>query len=246
MSSPAEAPRSGLVDRLAYQLPTRYRGLTLDDFDPGRSPGAAKAHAAARRFVAGEGDALVLVGRPGVGKTLLLAGVCTAIATALGAEEAALRASQDDLVAQHEIAMDRWLAEGRTGDAPERPVYRDVSRLPWLPSWLGVPEALVDLRSEFGAQDRPMAERVAWLRSHRGVVVLDDLGREKVSDWTSETLYVLVDARYGARLRTAVSTNLTLAELAETSYWPIISRLADNGLLVEIEAPDQRLRARVR
>lgn len=246
MSSPAEAPRVTLRQRMEAALPARYRGVHLADFDPERSPGSAKAHAAARRFVAGEADALVLVGRPGVGKTLLLAGVCKAIASALDTEEAALRRGQDDAIAVHEQDLDRWLAEGRTGDAPERPVYRDVSRLPWLPAWLGVPEALVDLRSEFGAHDRPMAERVAWLRSHRGVVVLDDLGREKVSDWTSETLYVLVDARYGARLRTAVSTNLTLAELAETSYWPIISRLADNGLLVEIEAPDQRLRARVR
>jgi DNA replication protein DnaC len=72
--------------------------------------------------------------------------------------------------------------------------------------------------------------------------VLDDLGREKVTDWTGEVVYTLVNGRYEAMLPTVVTTNLTRSDLAESAYWPAISRLAEDGALVAIEAEDRRLR----
>jgi DNA replication protein DnaC len=80
------------------------------------------------------------------------------------------------------------------------------------------------------------------LASYPGLVVLDDLGREKVTDWTGEVVYTLVNGRYEAMLPTVVTTNLTRSDLAESAYWPAISRLAEDGALVAIEAEDRRLR----
>jgi hypothetical protein len=42
-------------------------------------------------------------------------------------------------------------------------------------------------------------------------------------------------------LPTIVTTNLTGAELASSPYWPVISRLAEDGELVRIDASDYRL-----
>ena len=45
-------------------------------------------------------------------------------------------------------------------------------------------------------------------------LVLDDLGAEKVSDFVLQTLYDLLDRRYGECLETLITSNLSLEELA--------------------------------
>jgi hypothetical protein len=42
-------------------------------------------------------------------------------------------------------------------------------------------------------------------------------------------------------LPTIASSNLSPAELAASGYWPVVSRLAEDGALVRIEAPDRRI-----
>jgi DNA replication protein DnaC len=84
-----------------------------------------------------------------------------------------------------------------------------------------------------------------WMRSlrgHEGLVVLDDIGRERISEWTGELLYTVVNDRYEFRLPTIATSNLSAQELVAAGYWPAISRLAQDGALVEIKAPDFRLR----
>jgi DNA replication protein DnaC len=160
---------------------------------------------------------LVLAGPTGAGKTHLAAGIVWEVTRRL--------------VAGYEAAV---AAVGESGRHP---------RVPVLPEWLNVADAIVAVRLEFGrpSDDREITDRVMRLHRHPALVVLDDLGREKVSDWTGEIVYALVNARYEALLPTLVTTNLTSAELAESPYWPAISRLAEDGALVRIDAPDRRL-----
>ena len=162
---------------------------------------------------------LVLAGPTGVGKTHLAAGVVNAIRVVQNAEyEAAKTATA--------AGDGRW------------------PRFPTPPEWINVADAIVSIRLEFALRpgDRETTQRVVGLRDHDGLLVLDDLGREKASDWTGELVYALVNARYEARLPTLVTTNLTSADLAASPYWPVISRLAEDGQLVRVDAPDRRLR----
>lgn len=233
------------VAAMAARLPKRYAEHRLDGYDPKRDATAAKALDAARRFAGGEGAGLVLVGNPGSGKTHLAAGVCNAIAADLDTMVAGRMAGWEQAHAEWSDALSAWLAtDRRTASPPEpwRPARVEVYA---LPQWENVPEVLGDMRREFGSEPET-ADRMSRLGSWQGIVVLDDLGREKVSDWTGEVVYTLVNARYEALLRTVVTSNLTLAELAETSYWPVISRLAEDGFLVELKAPDERLARRLR
>ena len=226
------------------RLPARYADRTLGGYDPKRHESAGKALDAATRFAAGEGHGLVLVGNPGSGKTHLAAGVCNAIAVAGDIALATRYAEHDQRHAEWSDAMAAWLATSRTTPHPQEP-WAPSPDVSGLPEWVNVPEALGAMRREFGGAPET-ADRMAALGSWRGVVVLDDLGREKVSDWTGEVIYTLVNARYEALLRTVVTSNLSLPELAETSYWPVISRLAEDGFLVELKAPDERLARRIR
>lgn len=47
------------------------------------------------------------------------------------------------------------------------------------------------------------------------LLVLDDLGIEKVADWTWDILYLLIDRRYENMKKTIITTNISLAEMAD-------------------------------
>jgi DNA replication protein DnaC len=109
--------------------------------------------------------------------------------------------------------------------------------------WINVADAITTLRMEMGLppEDRTALRLLAGTSAHRGLVVLDDLGRENVTDWTGELVYAVVNARYEAMLPSIVTSNRTAADLRDGPYWPAISRLAEDGRLIEVVGPDRRL-----
>lgn len=74
-------------------------------------------------------------------------------------------------------------------------------------------------------------------------LVLDDLGAEKVSDFVLQTLYDLLDRRYGECLDTLITSNLTLEELA-VHYLShgdrLVSRIAGMGATLVLKGKDRR------
>jgi DNA replication protein DnaC len=200
-----------------WGVPTRYIDRTFDTFDPQVSVSAARALAEARRFVEEQRGSLVLIGRPGCGKSHLAAAICHAEweHESIGYREATIIEERKPLADQH------W------------------PRQPQAPQWTNVPDLIGRLR---GGDDDVKREARGYAR-FPGVLVLDDLGREKVSEWTGEVLYVLVNTRYEERLRTVVTSNLSMEELSENGYGASLSRLAEDGsLLVLKSATDFRTR----
>ncbi len=110
--------------------------------------------------------------------------------------------------------------------------------------WVNVADALTTMRLEIGLppEDRDTTRAIRGAAAHRGLVVLDDLGRENVTDWTGELVYALVNARYEAMLPTVATSNRTAEDLRDGPYWPAISRLAEDGRLIEVIGRDRRMR----
>jgi len=84
---------------------------------------------------------------------------------------------------------------------------------------------------EYGARFRAVREAP--------ILILDDLGAEKRSEWTDELLFKLLDYRYRQALPTAVASNLIPGDLEPR----IASRLQDRGLstVILMAGPDYRL-----
>lgn len=103
--------------------------------------------------------------------------------------------------------------------------------------WLNAPRWLLRLRGTFGKGD-DFEQRVDVACRCWGLV-LDDLGSEKASDWTAETIYIVIAERESANLPTVVTTNMSLADL--TAWHPrVASRLA-GFTRIAFEGPDRRL-----
>lgn len=221
-----------IADMGIADVPLRYEDARLDSYRPS-TPSQEKALAGARRLAVGEIVGLVLVGPPGVGKTHLAA--------------AAAQAWWERRFAEYEAA---WATERQEREAEvarlapwERIRWR--TRRPVSPDWLNIATAISDMRAEigrtFGEDDYPMVDRLRDIRTRITLAVLDDLGREKISDWTGEAVYVLINGRYEERLPTIVTSNLSPDELDGNGYWACVSRLAEEGALVRIDGPDHRL-----
>lgn len=74
---------------------------------------------------------------------------------------------------------------------------------------------------------------------HAELLILDDLGAGKQSEWTGDSLHRLVDHRWSHMLPTVYSTNLTPAQLADAVGDRIVSRLADSTR-VALKGSDRR------
>lgn len=88
-----------------------------------------------------------------------------------------------------------------------------------------------------------------------GVLLLDDLGAWKMTDWMVDTLFYILNGRYMAKRATIVSTNFQDAPpevaardhsprrkeyLVERIGQPLRSRLMEMSLVIEIQADDYR------
>lgn len=73
------------------------------------------------------------------------------------------------------------------------------------------------------------------------VLLLDDLGSEKGTDWTKERLYELVNERYEVNAVTIISTNKTPTEMPEVVGPRVASRLYEMCLPVQLKGQDRRL-----
>ena len=197
---------------VAAGVPPRYLDCRFDTFVARQ--GTQKALQAARDVVARDRSGLVLCGPAGGGKTHL--------AVAMLAE-----------------LVERWLEAYPTqAIEQEREGTMYVTRRPELRVRLVSVPAFLDLlrsRIRFADAVDPLPELIA-----ADLLVLDDLGREKVTDWASERLYVLVNERYNALRPTVVTSNYGPDILADRGYDAIVSRLAEGARAVVITADDYR------
>jgi len=73
------------------------------------------------------------------------------------------------------------------------------------------------------------------------ILIIDDIGAEKASDWVAETLYHLINTRYENLKTTIFTSNLNLSELSDKIGDRIVSRIAEMCEVFKLEGKDRRL-----
>ena len=105
--------------------------------------------------------------------------------------------------------------------------------------FIKMPKLLLQLRANFdgkGYENEQIIERL----SKQELLVIDDLGAEKASDWVAETIYLLIDERYGRMLPTIITSNFSLSDLAGRVGDRVASRITEMCRVIEINTSDKR------
>lgn len=74
------------------------------------------------------------------------------------------------------------------------------------------------------------------------LLIIDDLGKEKQSQFTSELLYRVVNKRYMENLPLIITTNYMMPELAKKIDYAVFSRIAHLCKAVDMSGADYRVR----
>lgn len=88
---------------------------------------------------------------------------------------------------------------------------------------------------------RPGADPTAYATACScALLIVDDVGRESLSPWTLERFQGILDTRYGDRLRTVVTTNLSGQAFLDRYGDPIVDRLTDESWTLPFTGPNRR------
>ena len=105
-----------------------------------------------------------------------------------------------------------------------------------------VPDLMDHLRDTFDPESPVRYDRVFEEVKAAPLLVLDDFGKERRSEWAVEKLYQIIVHRHNVRLPTVITSMREFSEERD----PVISRILDPSLstLVRVEAPDYRKKMR--
>jgi len=107
-------------------------------------------------------------------------------------------------------------------------------------------EFLAQIKATYGEQPEIRTDVYLEQLTRSYLLCIDDLGKEKVSPWVSEQLFLIVNARYNLRPHghMILTSNAEGPELAASMGLHNWSRLQEIGEIVYMKGSDYRLRRR--
>jgi DNA replication protein DnaC len=133
------------------------------------------------------------------------------------------------------------LMAGVVGAGKTHQAYGAVRRL--VQSGVGVrwrATTAADLYADLRPRPGIDSERELAAVSRCPLLIIDDLGAAKASEWVEEVTYRLINRRYNHMLPTLITTNLAIKDLRAYLGDRVTSRLAQMTTRVEFEPVDRR------
>jgi DNA replication protein DnaC len=112
------------------------------------------------------------------------------------------------------------------------------------PKWLfiPVPEFMYEVKKSYNRDADITESQILEKYSEVEVLILDDLGVEKTSDWAFQLLYILINRRYENQKKTIITSNFSLEELSKRlGDDRISSRIQGMCKLIEKSGNDYRI-----
>lgn len=111
-----------------------------------------------------------------------------------------------------------------------------------LPFFISVPELLLIIREAFSEGAEESEKELIEKYAKMPILVLDDLGAEKTTEWSMQTLYLIIDRRYREMKKTFFTSNLSLEEVADKIGDRIASRISEMCDVKFIKGEDRRVK----
>lgn len=203
-------------------VPARLADASLDSYKPGCME-QQQALQKCRSFAAqgldnvAAGKGLFLQGPVGTGKSHL------SVAT---------------LRAMVEANPERFGRAQSVSGFVDEPVYEG-----YYCSMVSVVDLLDRLRESYRRERRRAYTRELEYRCRNdAVLIMDDIGAEKPTEWVEEQLYALIDVRYRMQRSTFFTTNCTPKELESQIGIRCVSRICEMCEGIKVEGKDWRKR----
>ena len=109
-----------------------------------------------------------------------------------------------------------------------------------FPVFIPSVEFFLELKNTFGNDESEKYILDRYTKPE--LLCIDDVGAEKISDWSRQMFYTLVDRRYREEKQTIITSNLSLADISKLIDDRIASRIAGQGAVINLVAEDFRLK----
>lgn len=178
------------------------------------------------RILSGQAtNGLLLVGAVGCGKTFMVSSVANNIIDTIEVEKYEVEnATEQSAVSGYGF----WIV------THESPVQ-----------FISVTDLLNQLKACFSDPDAGVQHMIMNRLQRVDLLILDDMGAEKTSDWVCSTLFEIIDYRYNENLPMLVTTNCIPEELKKQIGARNYDRLREMCALVPVTAKSQRQTAAI-
>ncbi len=105
--------------------------------------------------------------------------------------------------------------------------------------YIYLPTFLENLRDQYGKKDPEFEGRLAMVRRCK-LLIIDDIGAERLSEWVSERLLGIVNERVNNQLSTIYTSGCSPEELVERYEGRLVSRIMGYSQVVHIIGSDRR------
>lgn len=117
----------------------------------------------------------------------------------------------------------------------------DIVRGIYNARFIAVTSLLLWIKSSFSQDAEESEGELIERLSGPALLVLDDMGAEKVTEWTLQTLYTIIDIRSREKKQTIITSNLSLDELSRRLSDRISSRIRGMCKVITVAGKDRRL-----
>jgi DNA replication protein DnaC len=210
-------------------MPAKFKNARLDNYHPHHAKqqnALDKSIAFAKQDISliVEGKTLFLYGPVGTGKTHLAVGTAYEIA-AVNADKFGFKCRNTDFLTLEELEISRQFPGMTIG-------------------FVNVTDLLLTLLESFSG-DKSANEKATQML-HRAkmddLVILDEIGLMKPTEWVESQLYNLIDVRYRMERPMIFTSNYTPKELEKQVGKRVVSRIIEISDGVHVDGPDYRKR----
>jgi len=222
------------------EIGRRFDGATFDTYE--LSDGTKAAHRACRQLSRGEVDGVVLISPVGLGKTHLLVALAREYDrlnsyTPPVPDMSDMRAVPPvaELIEQASTMTDGEILEMHDDAAPSLSPS-EITRQVFIEFWPML-EMVAALQRD-AMDGGHLLERIMRC----SLLILDDMGYEKTTDFSAPAIHRIIDYRYRAMLPIAVSTNLDRKGIIAKYGEKTISRWMESCEVVTLSGSDYRVK----
>jgi len=120
-------------------------------------------------------------------------------------------------------------------------IIKQVIRNRMKIKWISYPAFIMELQNMFRNDKESPFDTADNIANFNGILVIDDLGSEKMTDWVRQITYFIINEREQRELPIIITSNFSLEEIAQQIDIRISSRIAGMCKAIKLSGKDKRL-----